>query len=441
VVLPTRILVGCDDTNLYCLDKMTGEELWHVNTAGRVDSTPCVDTPGNCYFGSRDRFFYAVDPEGNILWTHFLTGEIASSPILDEREGRIYVADLANTIYAFTLTGERLWSYKPRLGGVGGVRLRIYSSPTLDDEGYLYVGSGDQHLYAIDRATGLLFWREDTGGVVDSSPVISSDDFLYVANRQGTLFKYLIEPFVAEREIWRNEEIGQVYYGSPTIDSANNIYICGAPVVANPEEEPPQTQLSYIDKETGDILWSRLFPGYTDATPALDEEGNVYLGSASGQFIKVHGEGNPLADTAWPTFHGEPSGHGRYDETFSHWLLKHDIPAELASSDRDSDEDGFRDFEEYVFGTNPSDELDFPDRTLASITPNGLKPIATFQIQKGIRAPYQLQMGSTLDSWIPLTLSQDNFQFEDLTDAWRVQVTLEQPTISPIRFFRVFWQR
>jgi outer membrane protein assembly factor BamB len=35
------------------------------------------------------------------------------------------------------------------------------------------VGSNDGYVYAIDAATGAIRWREQTGGVVNSSPVVS----------------------------------------------------------------------------------------------------------------------------------------------------------------------------------------------------------------------------------------------------------------------------
>ena len=436
VVTPTRVFVACRDSKLYCLDKRTGDELWHVDTFSRLDSTPCVDTPGNCYFGSRDRHFYAVDPKGNILWKHLLTGEVASSPVLHEREGRLYVADKANTIYAFSLMGNAIWSRKPRQGNIDGVHLRIYSSPALDDDRFLYVGSGDHHLYAIDRSTGLLFWQDDTGGKVDSSPVISQDGFLYVANRQGALFKYNIDRLAIEREVWRAKDIGQVFYGSPTVDAENNIYICGAP--PNPGGEP-LTQLSYLDKHTGEILWSARFSGYTDATPALDEEGNVYFGTAAGRFFKVRGAGCPLADAPWPTFHGAPSGHGRHEEMFTQWLASHQIPQELASSGRDSDKDGFPDYEEFVHGTNPKDFLERPTGGIEVIALRGAESILAFHLQKGIRAPHGWEVTSHLSSWHPLSLGPEDYRFEDLGTRWRVVVTLEG-SMSSMKFFRVAWR-
>ena len=435
----TRVFIGCDDTKLYCLDKETGEDLWQVDTAGRIDSTPCVDTPGNCYFGSRDRFFYAVNPNGQVLWSRFLTQGVASSPLLDEREGRLYVADLSNTIYAFTLSGEEVWRYKPRQGGIGGVRLRIYSSPTIDDEGILYVGSGDMNLYAVDRRTGQLFWREPTGGVLDSSPVISADKHLYVANREGVLFKYLIDPLVEDREVWRNESIGQVFYGSPTIDSENNIYICGAPAITDPETEVLQTQLSYIDRFSGEILWSARYPGYTDATPTLDVDGNVYLGTAGGSFFKVNGAGNALAETSWPTFRGQSSGAGRYEETYRDWLIRFSIPPEFATTDRDSDKDGFLDFDEFVLGAHPRDPTSRPSRMVGTISPHDDDTQFAFELLKGLKAPYRVETSADLRAWLPAEISRDGFEFEDGEDRWRVQVPLTPPASSGELYYRVRW--
>jgi len=441
VITNTRVFIGCDDTKLYCLDKQTGEDLWQVNTFGRIDSTPCVDMPGNCYFGSRDRFLYAVDQSGQVLWSRFLTQGVASSPLLNEREGRLYVADLSNTIYAFTLSGEELWRYKPRQGGIGGVRLRIYSSPTIDDEGVLYVGSGDKNLYAVNRHTGQLFWREPTGGVVDSSPVISGDEHLYVANREGVLFKYRIDLLTEDREVWRNDCIGQVFYGSPTIDAANNIYICGAPPITDPEAEEPQTQLSYIDRVSGQILWSERYSGYTDATPILDDEGNVYFGTASGAFMKVNGAGRGLAETSWPTFRGQVSGAGRYEETYRDWLIRFGIPPEFASTNRDSDEDGFCDFEEFVLGAHPKDPTSRPSRMVGQITPLDDAAQFSFELLKGLRTTYRVEASTNLQAWLPTGISRDRFNYEDEEDRWRVKVPLGPPASSQELYYRVRWEQ
>ncbi len=443
VITASRLLVGCDNTKLYCLDKATGEELWHFDTSGRIDSTPAVDTQGNCYFGSRDRFFYALDPSGTERWKVFLTGGVASSPIIDEANGVVYVADLANTMYAYTLSGTELWSYKPRLGNIDGLRLRIYSSPALDRNGLLYVGSGDHHLYAVNTKTGNLFWREDTGGIVDASPVISGAGHLYVANREGILFSYDIGLTTVVRERWRSSEIGQVFYGSPSIDAANNVYICGAPPLENPED-PPQSLLSYVHGDTKEVLWTANIPGYTDGTPALDEQGDIYIGSAANKLYKIRGAGLPPVDAAWPTFHGGPSGHGRYEETFTEWLGTYSITPDSPDEDIDSDEDGFSDFEEFIAGTEPNNIASHPHSgffqpKLQPDSGNAL-PAIRFEHPKGIRAPFSLKYSADLRSWSNVFPDPTTWSFIEDINRWEVTIPLPMATEED-RLFRIEWER
>ena len=440
VVTETRLFIGCNDTKLYCLSKFTGDEVWRFDTAGKIDSTPSVSVQGHVYFGSRDGFLYALNADGDLLWSDFLNGPIASSPILDEFENRLYVCDLANTIYAYSLDGERLWDYKPRLGNIDGLRLRIFSSPALDDEQFLYVGSGDHHLYAVHKETGNLFWRIDTGGIVDASPVISLDDFLYVANRDGVLFKFLIEPFATEREVWRSESVGKVFYSSPSIDAVGNIYLCGAPVLES-SEETPKTQLSYIDHETGTILWSTLLEGYTDATPVLDAEGNVYLGTAANEFHKIRGAGHVLADTQWPTFHGSSTGHGRYELTFSRWLEDFDIPIEFANVGRDSDKDGFVDFHEFVSGTSPNSDKSKPQgwAELEQGIDGQLQLI--YERQKALQPRVTVEFSSDLLVWTPLLLQPDDHCYQDQEFSLKVTTSLPPTSKGSHRWYRVQWER
>src|SRR5262245_24817857 len=65
-------------------------------------------------------------------------------------------------------------SLSPLFHGQGGVKWRtqtgdaVRSSPAVTGR-RIYVGSGDGHLYALDRATGSVVWRFDAGGAVDAS--------------------------------------------------------------------------------------------------------------------------------------------------------------------------------------------------------------------------------------------------------------------------------
>ena len=64
------------------------------------------------------------------------------------------------------------------------------SSPALSpDGGTVYIGSNDNHLYAVDAATGEERWRFETDGGVDSSPAVSADgSVVYVGSRDDRLY-------------------------------------------------------------------------------------------------------------------------------------------------------------------------------------------------------------------------------------------------------------
>ncbi len=60
----------------------------------------------------------------------------------------------------------------------------IQSSPAIGDEGIIYIGSTDDHLYAI-QPDGTQKWRFDTGGNVTQPPAIADDGTIYVGTTDG----------------------------------------------------------------------------------------------------------------------------------------------------------------------------------------------------------------------------------------------------------------
>jgi outer membrane protein assembly factor BamB len=60
----------------------------------------------------------------------------------------------------------------------------IFSSPAIGDEGIIYVGSGDDHLYAI-QPDGTQKWRFNTGGNVNQPPAVADDGTIYVGTSDG----------------------------------------------------------------------------------------------------------------------------------------------------------------------------------------------------------------------------------------------------------------
>jgi len=73
------------------------------------------------------------------------------------------------------LPGALKWRYKTGYA--------IYGSPAIAQDGTIYFGSCDGHLYALDPI-GMLKWRRYTGGS-HFSPTIAEDGTIYVGSHDG----------------------------------------------------------------------------------------------------------------------------------------------------------------------------------------------------------------------------------------------------------------
>jgi outer membrane protein assembly factor BamB len=65
---------------------------------------------------------------------------------------------------------------------------KIWSSPVVaQNEGILYVGSLDSHIYGLEIKTGRLNWKFPTMNAIESSPCIV-DDMLFIGSKDGLLY-------------------------------------------------------------------------------------------------------------------------------------------------------------------------------------------------------------------------------------------------------------
>ncbi|HEX4781649.1 MAG TPA: PQQ-binding-like beta-propeller repeat protein [Usitatibacter sp.] len=165
---------------------------WAFPTGNRVVSSPVMQG-GIVYFGSDDGSVYAVDAEsGRQLWRHATQGPVPSTPAVagdtvyvGSYDGRFYALDARTgaTRWKFRTEGERRFEAKGLHGATPSGQtyfdtFDIYlSSPVVAGDA-VYFGSGDGHLYALDRTDGTLRWKFHTGDVVHASPAYA-DGVLY----------------------------------------------------------------------------------------------------------------------------------------------------------------------------------------------------------------------------------------------------------------------
>ena len=233
--------------------------VWKFKTGGRVISTPAV-AGGVVYVGSTDGSLYAVNQaDGTQRWKFESEGPIASSPAVSD--GLVYVASLDGNVYAVdAATGARRWSFATggerrfTARGIHGAMPRtemmpdpfdvFLSSPTVAG-GTVYIGSGDQQVYALDAATGAVRWSFATGG----------ERRFTARGIHGAMprTEMMPDPF-------------DVFLSSPTV-AGGTVYIGSG-----------DQQVYALDAATGAVRWSFATGDVVHASPAV-ADGVVYIGS------------------------------------------------------------------------------------------------------------------------------------------------------------------
>lgn len=181
------VYFGSGDGNVYALDAASGALRWKFHTGNVVHASPAI-ADGTLYVGSWDSYFYALDAAtGRERW-RFKTGEdpainnqvgIQSSAVV--ADGVVYFGCRDSHLYALdAVTGARRWAFPSGSSWV-------VSSPAVRD-GRVYFATSDSGLVqALDARSGAaIFSLEFKRWPFFSSPTLAGD-FLYIGSHQGKL--------------------------------------------------------------------------------------------------------------------------------------------------------------------------------------------------------------------------------------------------------------
>lgn len=197
----------------------------------------------------------------------------------------------------------------------------IFSTPIIDAQERVFVGSADHRFYAIDPVRGETLWTFQTDGVVDSAACLDEDGSLYVPCGDACLYKLS----ASGDELWRLDLLKSVYGTGSTIFwwegnavrgpngfiYAGNDDFCLYAIKPNGDlawAMPTGMQIwsacafannlvyfSSFDmrvyamhQDSGTIAWTRATSNFVSSSPALDADGGLYVGAFDGMFTKMH---------------------------------------------------------------------------------------------------------------------------------------------------------
>ena len=206
-----------------------------------------------------------------------------SSPAIGQ-DGTIYIGSLDAHVYALSSTGRTNW--------VAALGAATYSSPAIGSDGTIYIGADDQLVYAIDRL-GRRKWTFRTGNFVESSAAMSADGgAIYIGSLDGNLYALT----TAGARLW-SAGVGSVS-SSPAVGADGSVWYTTV-----------STSRVVAISSNGVVKGTFPAPGVAFSSPVIGPDGTIYAGA--GTKLYAFNGSNTLASGCWPMFRRDPRHQSR----------------------------------------------------------------------------------------------------------------------------------
>ncbi len=206
--------------------------------------------------------------DGMEKWRFDMDGAVWSSPAVS-RDGTVYVGSFDNHLYAVNSEGKEKWSFE------AGDTINS-TSPAIGSDGTIYVGSWDGDLYAINP-DGSEKWTFSTKSSVCSSPVVGINGTIYVGSDDHILYA-IEDKGESPSPRWKFRTDGAVY-SSPAIGDDGTIYVGS------------YDNNLYAVNQNGTERWSFQTGDEVHSSPAIGEDGTIYVGSDDNNLYAVNPDG------------------------------------------------------------------------------------------------------------------------------------------------------
>ena len=175
-VYDSVVYSGNSNGYMYALGLRNGQTKWKFKTGASINCDASIKD-GFVYFGSDDKSFYCIKPNGTLKWKRELGTEFKASCTF--YKDMVITAGVNGIIYAMnTEDGNVIWEY--RTDGT------IWASPVIQKD-KIFIGSFDRKLYCINADNGEKLWHYETEGRIRASVVIWKN-FIFAASDDRNIY-------------------------------------------------------------------------------------------------------------------------------------------------------------------------------------------------------------------------------------------------------------
>ena len=210
---------------------------------------------------------------GRIKWSIEI-GAYYSTPVID-KDGMIYLGSRLGGFYAINPDGSIKWKFE-----TDG---KINSTPAIDYDGNIYFACSDKYFYSLDN-NGNLNWKCLTTLEMDRiNPVIDSEGTIYLVADSA----YAFNPDGTKK--WTIPVVEESQSGNtvtPAIDQRGFIFL-----------SLNDNYLTILEPD-GKLWWRIPGLGYNNiSSPAIDEQNNIYQFSEISQSLYIFSKSTRLLGT------------------------------------------------------------------------------------------------------------------------------------------------
>jgi len=216
---------------------------------------------------------YRMDGEGNVLYTVQAGGDIRSSSSM-AYDTTVYLASSDKNLYAFSKNGNSLW---PALS-LGG---ELSATAAVDSaSNRLYIGVSNRNFIAINRVTGLVAWSILADAPIRNSAVITLERKLVFATEKGTVYGVDLSNLPSPLAPTWQLELADTVTSSPAIDDQGYIYLG--------TKSGKVVKLSLPKGQEAIMVWQMQTGGSIVGSPVIDGNGTLYVGSEDAKLYAVN---------------------------------------------------------------------------------------------------------------------------------------------------------
>ena len=275
-----RLYVGITRGDLTAFT-LAGARAFVYDTRAGIEGGPAVDIGnGDVYVGANDGVLHALDEAGTLRWKQDVSEPIVAAPKITAEA--VYVVGASDSVIALAKTdGRILWTFRGEpieeftIAGHSGIAL---------NRNTLVTGLTDGRVIALDATSGNVDWEIDTSVDVettlsdapdffdvDTTPLIVGD-LVFVASFTAGLY-------ALERDsgtvLWRDESISRIT-GLTASPEGDALYIASA-----------ADGVLKLDIESRKVLWKRSNERGAPTQPLLTETGTLLFGETQGSLFAV----------------------------------------------------------------------------------------------------------------------------------------------------------